>query len=452
MEEQFILRVPTSIASSLREMINSPQQGNSSIYLSFSDEREGVCQIGKRVCAARIYDLPCVLESYKSLDHQNYYKCGDIGQVIALTKKDEKPESAEASEEVYKLPSGLTGPTKNIQKRIYRKRKKVDLSKLEREVVNYMRPGSANISDGVNIEIINADEYEEERTKPSTKLRLPLTVREQDKEQLEDGPEKEKRKKKKRKLKRHKKDREKHGKSSKRTSTRKKSSPSYQTSPAQYSPSTQSHPSSNAFPSATPAACSLSSPSQSATSPPTNNAPSPPQYASSPPQHASSPHQYASSPPQYASSPFQYVSSPPSAYASSPPPFFASSPPQFAGSPPPYASSPPAYSVSPPLYQATSPPPFASSPPPYQSSPPISSSQPTYESEARKQLNEEKLFVQGEISKLSLQENQMVERLKVVPNPVIRSRFETELATLRDKLQKKQERLEAINASLNQFH
>lgn len=79
---------------------------------------------------ASIVDLPCIIESQKTLDALNFFKSNDISQMIVV--KDEKNDNlkrvatkVEGNLRKYqkKLASdGLTPPTKNIRKRFFRKR------------------------------------------------------------------------------------------------------------------------------------------------------------------------------------------------------------------------------------------------------------------------------------------------------------------------------------------
>jgi TATA-binding protein-associated factor Taf7 len=90
-ESQFILRLPNSISSKLRGMLNSNSVKD--IDIIFNDERNGILKFGKEEFKAKLVDLPCITEAYKSIDLMTYYKAGDISQMILVTEnpKEEIP-------------------------------------------------------------------------------------------------------------------------------------------------------------------------------------------------------------------------------------------------------------------------------------------------------------------------------------------------------------------------
>jgi TATA-binding protein-associated factor Taf7 len=90
-ESQFILRLPNSISSKLRGMLNSNSVKD--IDIIFNDERNGILKFGKEEYKAKLVDLPCITEAYKSIDLMTYYKAGDISQMILVTEnpKEEIP-------------------------------------------------------------------------------------------------------------------------------------------------------------------------------------------------------------------------------------------------------------------------------------------------------------------------------------------------------------------------
>lgn len=87
MEEQFVLRVPPSIAERIERLLNESNDPSSSsedksLDLSFcEDGRSGTFVIGNDHFPASLLDLPCVVESYKTYDDNSLIKTADIGQV-----------------------------------------------------------------------------------------------------------------------------------------------------------------------------------------------------------------------------------------------------------------------------------------------------------------------------------------------------------------------------------
>ncbi|GJN18224.1 hypothetical protein PR202_gb05364 [Eleusine coracana subsp. coracana] len=86
MEEQFILRVPPSVAERIERLMNESAAGSSnpddaSLDLSFSEDgRNGTFMIGDESFPASLLDFPAVVESYKTYDDSVLIKTADIGQ------------------------------------------------------------------------------------------------------------------------------------------------------------------------------------------------------------------------------------------------------------------------------------------------------------------------------------------------------------------------------------
>ncbi|XP_019416676.1 PREDICTED: transcription initiation factor TFIID subunit 7 isoform X2 [Lupinus angustifolius] len=101
MEEQFILRVPPSVAERIEHLLNnnnnnsdapsSSSEDNKSLDLSFSEDgRSGSFLIGNERFAASLLDLPCVVESFKTYDDSSLIKTADIAQpeLVSRVEKD----------------------------------------------------------------------------------------------------------------------------------------------------------------------------------------------------------------------------------------------------------------------------------------------------------------------------------------------------------------------------
>ncbi|KAF5445410.1 hypothetical protein F2P56_034460 [Juglans regia] len=85
MEEQFILRVPPSIAERLDRLLSESENASSSedksLDLTFSEDgRSGTFVIANDHFPASLLDLPSVVESYKTYDDSVLIKTADIGQ------------------------------------------------------------------------------------------------------------------------------------------------------------------------------------------------------------------------------------------------------------------------------------------------------------------------------------------------------------------------------------
>ncbi|PWZ30348.1 Transcription initiation factor TFIID subunit 7 [Zea mays] len=86
MEEQFILRVPPSVAERIERLMNESAASSSnpheaSLDLSFSEDgRNDTFMIGNESFPASLLDLPAVVESYKTYDDSVLIKTADVGQ------------------------------------------------------------------------------------------------------------------------------------------------------------------------------------------------------------------------------------------------------------------------------------------------------------------------------------------------------------------------------------
>ncbi|XP_074308922.1 transcription initiation factor TFIID subunit 7 isoform X2 [Silene latifolia] len=118
MEEQFILRVPPSVAERIERLLNEDPSSSedNSLDLSFSEDgRSGTFAIGNDSFPASLFDLPTITESYKSYDDSVLIKTADIGQMILVREGGgSKPDMVE-----YK--HGLTPPMRDARRRRFRR-------------------------------------------------------------------------------------------------------------------------------------------------------------------------------------------------------------------------------------------------------------------------------------------------------------------------------------------
>lgn len=131
-EEQLILRVPDGPGEhgeldELRRVIKRRGEYND-VWFKFKDSRRAVFHIGQQLYAAKLVDLPCIVESHKTLDNKQIFKIADISQMLLI----ERPIASEAeaiasgatrsSHDDYIYPHGITPPLQWARKRRFRKR------------------------------------------------------------------------------------------------------------------------------------------------------------------------------------------------------------------------------------------------------------------------------------------------------------------------------------------
>lgn len=159
LENQFILRVPEKQAEALRQAIKSGGALSKRLAIKFeNDIRHGLVQFDNWTMPARLFDLPTIIESYKTLDRKNFYKTADICQILICKEDPDNGETVnkctneEEKKSIYDdlftsvggvgkreflYPHGITPPLKNVRKRRFRKtlrKKYVDFSEIEKEV------------------------------------------------------------------------------------------------------------------------------------------------------------------------------------------------------------------------------------------------------------------------------------------------------------------------------
>ena len=89
------------------------------------DGRTATVTVEGQKYAATLLDLPCLVESYKTLDQVAFHKSNNVGQILLVHDVDEDPRSVLAAkcekDRPYTLRTGLTPPTKDIARRRWRK-------------------------------------------------------------------------------------------------------------------------------------------------------------------------------------------------------------------------------------------------------------------------------------------------------------------------------------------
>jgi transcription initiation factor TFIID subunit 7 len=82
-EEHFILRLPQKVAERLDSKIKKREVPESLSFV-FSDARKGQMKLDNETYATHLVDLPCITESYKTIDNKQFYKIADISQMLIV--------------------------------------------------------------------------------------------------------------------------------------------------------------------------------------------------------------------------------------------------------------------------------------------------------------------------------------------------------------------------------
>ncbi|XP_025026508.1 transcription initiation factor TFIID subunit 7 isoform X4 [Python bivittatus] len=182
LESQFILRLPPEYASTVRRAVQSGSvnlKDRLTIELH-ADGRHGIVRVDRVPLAAKLVDLPCIMESLKTIDKKTFYKTADICQMLVCTVDgelypalEEPAVSTDARankkkdkdrEKKFIWNHGITLPLKNVRKRRFRKTAKkkaqyIESPDVEKEVKRLLSTDAEAVS--VRWEVIAEDETKE---------------------------------------------------------------------------------------------------------------------------------------------------------------------------------------------------------------------------------------------------------------------------------------------------
>nr|XP_033802561.1 transcription initiation factor TFIID subunit 7-like isoform X2 [Geotrypetes seraphini] len=180
LESQFVLRLPPEYASTVRRAV---QSGNVNLKDRLTielhpDGRHGIVRVDRVPLAAKLVDLPCIIECLKTIDKKTFYKTADICQMLVCTVDGDlyppveepvgttDPKSSKKKdkdrEKKFIWNHGITLPLKNVRKRRFRKtakKKYIESPDVEKEVKRLLSTDAEAVS--VRWEIIAEDETKE---------------------------------------------------------------------------------------------------------------------------------------------------------------------------------------------------------------------------------------------------------------------------------------------------
>lgn len=125
-EEEFILRMKSGPdCDYLAQVIGDRRIGvDANVWIKFKDSRRAVVCVNKHLYAAKLVDLPCIIEANKTLDRRSVFKAADICQMLLVGDRIEHEDIAlpPARHSDYVYPHGITPPLRNVRKERFRKR------------------------------------------------------------------------------------------------------------------------------------------------------------------------------------------------------------------------------------------------------------------------------------------------------------------------------------------
>ncbi|CAB1457059.1 unnamed protein product [Pleuronectes platessa] len=173
LESQFVLRLPSEYASTVRRIAQSGSM-NIKDRLTIElhpDGRHGIVRVDRVPLACKLVDLPCMIESLKTVDKKTFYKTADVCQMLVCTLDGDlyppleeptgtDPKSKKKDKDKDKKFS--PAPLKNTRKRRFRKtakKKYIESPDVEKEVKRLLSTDADAVS--VRWEIIAEDESKE---------------------------------------------------------------------------------------------------------------------------------------------------------------------------------------------------------------------------------------------------------------------------------------------------
>lgn len=201
LETQVILRMPPEPAELLHEIL---REGAASLKERLTiklenDLRYGEVRLDNWLLYTRLFDIPTIVESLKTIDNKSFYKTADICQMLICKEEQDLPTTDDESPQKNKKkdpnkvdkkflwPHGVTAPCKNVRKRRFRKtlkKKFVEAPEIEKEVKRLLR--ADNEAHNVKWEIVKEDEdpksaiMQDESTSQSMALATADTSMDQD--------------------------------------------------------------------------------------------------------------------------------------------------------------------------------------------------------------------------------------------------------------------------------
>ena len=185
LENQFILRLPEDHAQILQEEIkNGSLKDNLSIEI-LGDSRHGTVKFHSTSFSTKVMDLPCVVESWKTLDKKSFWKTADICQLLLCADEEASESSSDEDDSKYidqfkkqqvlakkfQYQHGLTPPLKNVKKKRFRKtakKKYIEAPEVEKEVKRLLRADISAVD--VRYEVLQDEDKQEDNRSVASDL------------------------------------------------------------------------------------------------------------------------------------------------------------------------------------------------------------------------------------------------------------------------------------------
>lgn len=133
MEEHAILRIPEELKESSNKELD--EDGFVDCNFDFTDENNMIVEDKNKKYRASIIFLPCIIESQKSFDDNQFHKINDFSKMIAVWPENFTDVEINQYTMIYSS-SGITPPLKFVKYRRWRERSKgfADVEEIEKKV------------------------------------------------------------------------------------------------------------------------------------------------------------------------------------------------------------------------------------------------------------------------------------------------------------------------------
>ncbi|KAL8635089.1 MAG: hypothetical protein Q9228_007385 [Teloschistes exilis] len=180
LEEEFVLRMePGEDCEYIRQAIAERRwgpvtEGGADVRMQFlrQDGRRAMISVQKRLYAACLVDLPCVIEGMKSWDKKAWFKTADVCQMLLVlgriqheSQAMEFPLPKDIDPKTWQYAHGLTPPMRFARQRRFRKRiSKSAIEAVEEQVDRLFQADQDCVGGGgeVRYEVTDADGFTQE--------------------------------------------------------------------------------------------------------------------------------------------------------------------------------------------------------------------------------------------------------------------------------------------------
>ncbi|KAJ3193032.1 hypothetical protein HK101_005552 [Irineochytrium annulatum] len=155
LEEHVVLRITNpALLAAVRTKVKD-NTVDEHVKIVFEDQRHAIFHFDNVSYPAKLFDLPCIIESQKTFDNKQMFKICDICQMLVVEPPDPPPKSKSRPTEDFQWPHGITPPLQNVRKRRFRQRiSKRAIEDVEREVERLLQEDAE--AEDVRYEVIHA--------------------------------------------------------------------------------------------------------------------------------------------------------------------------------------------------------------------------------------------------------------------------------------------------------